>query len=44
MEKTQEQINQEILNLIKRMSERQEQIRQTLNKLDELFELGDNKK
>lgn len=44
MEKTQEQINQEILNLIKRMSERQEQIRQTLNKLDELFELGDNEK
>lgn len=44
MEKTQEQINQEILNLIKRISERQEQIRQTLNNLDVLFELGDNEK
>jgi ATP-dependent Zn protease len=41
MEKTQEQINQEILNLIKRMSEREKEILKTL---DQLFELGDNKK
>lgn len=44
MEKTAKEINEEILILIKRISERQEQIRQTLNKLDELFELGDNEK
>ena len=39
--KTQEEINQRILDLIKRIDQRQQEILQTL---DEIFSLGDDNK